>query len=301
MYPGKYAREFPEKAAAIHSITGETVTYQQLDENSNRLSQFLYDSGLRRGDHISIFMDNNLKYFEIAWAALRSGLYLTTINRYLTAPEVSYIVQDSMSKCLVTTSVLSEVAENLITESEFADCTLRLMCEGTIAGWDSYEDTLNSASPKPLTDQWLGSTMLYSSGTTGKPKGILRPLPPIRITDFDDDIPILGAYGFGLDTVYLSPAPLYHAAPFAFTNQVHRLGGTNVVMPRFDALEALRCIEEFSITHSQWVPTMFVRMLKLTDAERFRYDLASHKVAIHAAAPCPVDVKRRMIEWWGPI
>ena len=301
MYPGKYAREFPDKAAAIHSVSGETLTYQQLDENSNRLAQFWFESGLRRGDHVSVFMDNNLKYFEVAWAALRSGLYVTTINRYLTAPEAAYIVGDSECKCVVTTASMSEVAQDLLDESDFADCSLRLMCEETIQGWDSYEDTLAHSIAEPLEDQWMGGAMLYSSGTTGRPKGIVRALPPIRITDYEDRIPVLGAYGFDSNTTYLSPAPLYHAAPFGFTTNIQRLGGTVIVMPRFDALDALRCIEEFKVTHSQWVPTMFVRMLKLTEEERQQFDLSSHQVAIHAAAPCPVDVKRRMIEWWGPI
>ena len=301
MYPGKHAREFPDKAAAIHTISGEIQTYKQLDENSNRLSQFLYEQGLRRGDHISIFMDNNLKFFEVAWAALRSGLYITTINRYLTAPEVAYIIEDSESKCLVSTNALADVDEKLLNEQQFKNCSIRLMCEDAIDGWSSYEETLASSNPEPLDEQWMGGAMLYSSGTTGKPKGIFRELPQIKITDLPDNIPLLGAWGIGKDSTYLSPAPLYHSAPFAFTNQVQRAGGTVIVMPRFDALDALRCIEEYQVTHSQWVPTMFVRMMKLTDEERSQYDLSSHQVAIHAAAPCPVDVKRGMIEWWGPI
>ena len=242
MYPGKYAREFPDKAAAIHSVSGETLTYQQLDENSNRLAQFWFESGLRRGDHVSVFMDNNLKFFEVAWAALRSGLYITTINRYLTAPEAAYIVGDSETKCLVTTTSMSEVAEHVLDEADFANCSLRLMCEDTIEGWDSYEDTLERSIADPLEDQWMGGAMLYSSGTTGRPKGIVRALPPVRITDFEDRIPVLGAYGFDTNTTYLSPAPLYHSAPFGFTTNIQRLGGTVVVMPRFDALDALRCI-----------------------------------------------------------
>lgn len=301
MYPGKYASEFPDKAAAIHSITKETLTYSELDGNSNRLAQYLHERGLRRGDHICVFMDNNLKFFEVAWAALRSGLYVTTINRYLTAPEAAYIVGDSNSKCLVTTSSLSEVAEKMLEEGDFANCPHRLMCEDSIPGWESYEDVLVHSTSEPLEDQWMGGAMLYSSGTTGRPKGILRSLPPVRITDFEREIPVVGAYGFDANTVYLSPAPLYHSAPFGFTTNIQRLGGTVIVMPRFDALDALRCIEEFKVTHSQWVPTMFVRMLKLTTEERQRYNLTSHQVAIHAAAPCPVDIKRRMIEWWGPI
>lgn len=302
MYPGHYARMFPDKAAAIMSSTREELTYRQLNRQSNRLARLLFDHGLRRGDHIAIFMENNLKFFEVAWAALRSGLYITTINRYLTAPEVAYIVNDSGSKCLVSSYQLAEVAETLLDDPDFAECGIRLMVDGEIEGWSTYEDQLARVSAQALDDQWVGGSMLYSSGTTGRPKGILRELPKLRVTELP--VPRAGGggiYGFDDLTTYLSPAPLYHSAPFGFTTNIQRLGGTVVVMPRFDALDALRCIEEFQITHSQWVPTMFVRMLKLSHEERNRYDLSTHRVAIHAAAPCPIEVKRSMIKWWGPI
>ena len=300
MYPGYWAASCPDKVVAILTSTREAITYAQLDSRSNQYSHYLYENGLRRGDHISVFMENNLRFFEVVWAALRSGLYVTTINRYLTAEEVAYIVEDSSSKSLVSSVHMSEVAESLA--PLIPDCMHRLMVDGEATGWQSYEMMIRDMPTAPLTEQWIGGAMLYSSGTTGRPKGIIRPLPELQLTQLPvpDEAPS-GPYGFDQDSIYLSPAPLYHSAPFAFTTNIQRQGGTVVVMPRFDALDALRCIEEFDVTHSQWVPTMFVRMLKLSEKERTQYDLSSHEVAIHAAAPCPVDVKRRMIEWWGPI
>ena len=300
MYPGYWAARCPDKDAAVLTTTRESITYAELDACSNQYAHFLYENGLRRGDHIAVYMENNLRFFEVVWTALRSGLYVTTINRYLTAEEAAYIVQDSASKSIVSSVQMSEVAEAL--GPLIPDCPHRLMVAGEIGGWENYETAIDGKPKTPLAQQWIGGAMLYSSGTTGRPKGIIRPLPELQLTQLPDPAETpSGPYSFDLDTVYLSPAPLYHSAPFAFTTNIQRQGGTVVVMPRFDALDALRCIEEFGVTHSQWVPTMFVRMLKLTDEERMQHNLSSHQIAIHAAAPCPVDVKRRMIEWWGPI
>lgn len=300
MHPGYFAKLTPEKAAAVLASTGETLTYHKLDARSNQLARLFYQRGLRRGDHISLFSDNVLSFFEVAWAAFRSGLYITTINRYLTAEEVAYVVEDSGSRAIVASAALQHVAAELA--PLIPNCPVRLMFRTNIAGWDLYEDEIAKFDPDPLEEQWIGGSMLYSSGTTGRPKGIIRELPQLKVTDLE---PPSGnptpPYGFNHETVYLSPAPLYHAAPFGFSNSIIRLGGTVVVMPRFDAEESLRYIEQYRITHSQWVPTMFVRMLKLSNEERHRYDLSSHSCAIHAAAPCPVDVKRQMIDWWGPI
>ena len=300
MYPGYWAAKDPHKVAAVLASTHETLTYGELDDRSNQFSHYLFDKGLRRGDHIAVFMDNNLRFFEVVWAALRSGLYVTTINRYLTAEEVQYIIEDSGSQALVSTAALQEVAEEVA--PLIPDCPNRLLTGNEVVGWENYENAIDDLPSEPLPEQWIGGSMLYSSGTTGRPKGIIRALPALRYSDLPEPSEGgSGFYGFDQHSIYLSPAPLYHSAPFAFTTNVHRQGGTVVVMPRFDALDALRYIEEFQVTHSQWVPTMFVRMLKLEEAERHQFDLASHQVAIHAAAPCPVDVKRRMIEWWGPI
>ncbi len=299
MYPGEHARTSPDKPAAIKAETGEVLTYRELDEQSNRLAQLLHAEGLSHGDHIALFMENQLSYFCVVWAALRSGLYITAINRYLTADEAEYIVNDCGAKVLVSSIERADVAAALV--GRVPNCTRLLMLGGTVPGWESYETAIAAMPTTKLAEEWLGDTMLYSSGTTGRPKGIKRVAPPARVGEAFRMLDMFHEYGYRRDMVYLSPAPLYHAAPLGFTVGVQRFGGTVVMMSRFDPLEALRLIERHRVTHSQWVPTMFVRMLKLPEAECRGFDLSNHEVAIHAAAPCPVDVKRRMIEWWGPI
>ncbi len=300
MYPAIYADKFPEKPAVINAGTGETITFGELNDRSNQLAQYLYKEGLRRGDHIAVFVENDVRFFECIWAAIRSGLYVTAINRYLTAEEAAYIVDDCEAKVIVSTLRRQDVAKDL--PALIPNCPGRLMMRGTIDGWASYEDAIAGQPTDNLDVEWRGDTMLYSSGTTGRPKGIKRPLPDAKVHENDRLRDTLGAvYGFNEETIYLSPAPLYHAAPLAFTMGTQGLGGTVVMMEKFDPIESLRFIEKYKVTHSQWVPTMFIRMLKEPEADRTQFDLSSHKVAIHAAAPCPVEIKRKMIDWWGPV
>ena len=301
MYPGNWAKIFPEKAAAIDSSTGARRTYGELNDRSNQLAQFLFDQGLRRGDHISIFAENHLAWFDIVWAALRSGLYLTTVNRYLTDEEAGYILENSESQVLVTTRARADVARGL--PKLAPACRTWLMLDGAIDGYQDFDAIIADYPAEPLAEEPAGGVMMYSSGTTGRPKGILRPLPEASIAEDAGPMRMLQSmlWGFDENTVYLSPAPLYHAAPLGFSATAQSLGGTVVYMPRFDAAQALQAIEEHRVTHSQWVPTMFSRMLKLDASERHRHDLSSHKVAIHAAAPCPPKVKEQMFDWWGPI
>lgn len=289
----------PDKPAMISADTGKVVTFGQLEENSRRLVHFLRAQGLKRGDHVAILMENHLSFMDLVWAAYRSGLYVTSINRYLPADEVAYIVQDCEAKALVTSFAKRDTAEPLL--DMIPTCTIRLMVDGTIPGWSSYEAALAHAATVDLEEEWMGESMLYSSGTTGRPKGILRPLPQMSTADGMALRQSVNRYGLSPQSVYLSPAPLYHAAPLAYVLTVQSFGGTVVMMEKFDAEQALKLIEMHKITHSQWVPTMFVRMLKLPVELRTAYDLSSHKVAVHAAAPCPVEVKRDMIGWWGPI
>ena len=299
MYLADHARLTPDKPAMISADTGRAVTFAELNERSNRLAQFLYAQGLRRGDHIAVLMENNLAFMEPVWAAFRSGLYVTTINRYLPADEAAYIASDCGAKALITSYAKRDTAAELL--DLIPNCPIRLMVGGVIPGWASYEDAVASCSPEPLAQEWMGDSMLYSSGTTGRPKGILRPLPEITPAEGFETRQASNRYELSAQSVYLSPAPLYHAAPLAYVLTVQSFGGTVVMMERFDPEQALQLIEKHRVTHSQWVPTMFVRMLKLPPEVRTRYDLSSHKVAVHAAAPCPVEVKRQMIEWWGPI
>ena len=299
MYLPDYAAATPDKPAMISADTGEILTFGELNAQSNRMAQLLYARGLRRGDHLAILMENNLHFMEPVWAGFRSGLYVTTVNRYLPPDEAAYIVNDCGAKAIVTSYEKRETAAGLA--ELIPDCPIRLMIGGTIPGWESYEDALAGASPEPLAEEWIGDSMLYSSGTTGRPKGILRPLPQMTAAEGFAMRQMGNQYGYGPDTVYLSPAPLYHAAPLAFVLGVLSFGGTVVMMERFDAEQALQMIERYGVTHSQWVPTMFVRMLKLPEGARKAHDLSSLKIAVHAAAPCPVEVKRQMIEWWGPL
>lgn len=300
MYPGTHAAQFPDKPAVVMADSGATLTYGQLDEQSRRLARFFQDSGLRKGDHIAMLSDNVPEVFVVYWAALRSGLYITMVNHHLAPAEVSYIINDSGSTALVAAAGVREQAEAVL--DDIPAVKVRLALRGDIPGFDSYEDALAGTSAEPLPSQPAGSDMLYSSGTTGRPKGIKIPLPDRQVDEPGSPLMLFAhLYGFDADTVYLSPAPTYHAAPLRFSGVVQSMGGTVVVMDRFDAEGALAAIEKHRITHSQWVPTMFVRMLKLPQEIRSRYDVSTLKVAIHAAAPCAIEVKQSMIDWWGPI
>jgi fatty-acyl-CoA synthase len=301
MYPGKWAAEFPDKPALIDSATGAATSYRELNDRSNQLAQLMWSAGLRRGDHVAVFMENHPAYFEVAWAALRSGLYLTSVNRYLTHEEAGYIVENSEAKVLVASHHLAKVAQEL--PKRAPRCERWLMVDGNAPGFEDYEDALASHPARPLAEEPAGTFMLYSSGTTGRPKGILRPLPRKSIREDPGPVAMLerALWGFDHNTVYLSPAPMYHSAPLGFTLGAQALGATVVMMPRFDEVKALEAIERFRVTHSQWVPTMFTRMLKLPEDVRRKFDLSSQKVAIHAAAPCPRQVKQQMFDWWGPI
>ncbi len=297
-----HAAAHPDKIATVIAGSGQSLTYRELNERSVRLANLFREQGLKAGDVVGLFMENNIRYHEVYWAAVRSGLYLCAINRFLTADEAAYIINNSGAKALVTSAAMAPVAAAMV--PEIGRCALRLAVDGPVAGFERYEDAIAAASPEGLDPvaEPLGDFMNYSSGTTGRPKGIQRPLSGKSFAESSNlDALVKQLYGTDERTMYLSPAPLYHAAPLAFTVAVHSWGGTVVVMEKFDAAESLRLIEKHRITHSQWVPTMFVRMLKLPPGKRRGHDFSSHKVAIHAAAPCPVDVKQQMIDWWGPI
>jgi long-chain acyl-CoA synthetase len=304
VYPRVHAATSPDKAALIMATSGEVVTYRELDERSCRLARLFWDAGLRAGDHAAIFMENHSRYFEVAWAALRSGLYLTPVSSYLTADEAAYVVNDCGARVLVTSAARREVAERIVPDTPGIE--VRLMVDTASAapgGHEPYDDAIGRYPAAPLDDEPLGDLMFYSSGTTGRPKGIKRPLTGRHAREGSALlIPLLQSlYGVAEDTVYLSPAPLYHAAPLTFSAGVQALGGTVVAMERFDAAQALALIERYRVTHGQFVPTMFVRMLKLPEEERRRHDLSSLRMAVHAAAPCPIPAKEQMIAWWGPV
>ncbi|RZP17889.1 MAG: acyl-CoA synthetase [Erythrobacter sp.] len=300
MHPITHAQTRPDHPAMIMAGSGQTVTFAEMDAYANRFAQLLRARGLKRGDHFAVLMENNVHYLQVVWGSQRAGTMMVPISTRLTAPEICYILKDAGAKFLLTSTRYAEAIEGI--RDECADLPL-LIVDG--AGEEDYEAALAAQPAEPIADQAPGQYMLYSSGTTGRPKGV-KPAPPE-----DDDIlatnPLMGlaVMGAGMPAdgsmVYLSPAPLYHAAPIGWCTTAQRLGGTVVVMEKFDPEHALETIEKYKVTDSQWVPTHFVRMLKLDPEVRTRYDLSSHQRALHAAAPCPVPIKREMIEWWGPI
>ncbi len=290
-----------DRPAVVMGGSGEVVTHGELEHRSRQLAQLLFARGLRPGDHLAVLLENHPRYFEVFWAAQRSGLYLTPINWHLTAEEAGYIVEDCGASALVTSAGLAGVASQLT--PHLGAVTTRLVVDGELDGYERYEDAIAEHPATPLDEELEGAWMFYSSGTTGRPKGIKHPLPD---APFGSAPPALVTmvqllYGFSADTTYLCPAPLYHAAPLGWTTSTQRLGGTVVVMEQLDAESALELIERHRVTHAQFVPTHFVRMLKLDPERRSAHDLSSLQVAVHAAAPCPVEVKEQMLRWWGPI
>jgi len=299
-HPRYTAELYPHKPAIIMADSGEMVTYRQLDERSNQGAQLFRSLGLKAGDHIGLMMENNHHFLTICWAAQRSGVIFTPISSHLKREETAYILENCGAKLFIGSHALAEVAQQMLEGASGVEHFL--MVGGIIPGFDSWEEALDGQPTTPIGDEKNGVAMLYSSGTTGKPKGVF--VPPVSDDVDEPNNLVMGmgiALGFCEETVYLSPAPLYHAAPLHYNMMNLIQGGTSVIMEKFDSERALALIEEHRVTHSQWVPIMFVRMLKLPQEVRDRYDLSSMQFAIHAAAPCPVEVKEKMIEWWGPV
>jgi len=302
MYTGKHAHLRPLQPAFIMASTGEAVTYRELEARCNRLAHLFRNRGLKRLDHYAIFMENNSRYLEACGAGERSGLYFTCVNSYLTAGELAYILNNSESRILITSVAKLEIACEALKQCPRVELCLVADGAGESDRIVGLEEATRGLPQTPVADESIGTAMLYSSGTTGRPKGILRPLPeqaPAEQLPMFDFLQKLWQYREGM--IYLSPAPLYHSAPQAAVNLTIRVGGTVIIMEKFDPENYLALIEKWGVTHSQLVPTMFSRMLKLPDQVRKRYDLSSLEIAIHAAAPCPALVKDDMIRWWGPI
>jgi long-chain acyl-CoA synthetase len=302
MYPGLHAKTRPDQPAIVMARSGDIVTYRELDERSNRLAHLLRAIGLGRGDHYAVFMENHPRYVECDAAGERSGLYYTNVNSFLTAGELAYILNNSRSKVLIASEARRAVA--LAALRDCPEVELCLIVDGPGEGErvKNLDEAVAACPTTPVPDETLGSAMLYSSGTTGQPKGVKRPLWDLPPTQPHPVFPgYIKHWRFREGMTYLMPAPLYHSAPLVGAAGTIRLGGTLVVMERFDEEECLQLIEEHRVTHSQFVPTMFSRMLKLPESVRRKYDLSSLEAVVHGAAPCPVPVKRAMIEWWGPI
>jgi long-chain acyl-CoA synthetase len=302
MYTGKHAHLCPLQPAFIMADSGEAVIYAELEARSNRLAHLLRRLGLKRLDHYAIFMENNSRYLEACGAGERSGLYFTCVNSYLTAGELAYILDNSESRVLITSTAKLDIAREALRECPKVELCLVADGAGESARIVGLGEATAGLPATPISDECIGTAMLYSSGTTGRPKGILRPLPeqpPSQQLPLFDFLQKLWHYREGM--IYLSPAPLYHSAPQAAVNLTIRMGGTAIIMEHFDPQRYLELVEKWGVTHSQLVPTMFSRMLKLPEEARARHDLSSLEIAIHAAAPCPAAVKDDMIRWWGPI
>lgn len=284
LHPGIIAARDPDRIAVV--IDDAMLTYGQLDADSRAIAARLFDLGMRQGDIFAMLVSNRPEFFTHAWAAQRSGLYYVPIPTRLTVDEIAHILCDSGAHVLAVEPDLADVAVAAVAQRPIM-----------VIGIDTKP---GENLPEPPAIE--GADMLYTSGSTGRPKGVRRPITGAPLGTEKRRVDRARAL-FGLDgeSVFLSPAPFYHAAPLRFTMNVLRVGGTVVGVRKFDAREVLVAIARHRVTHSQWVPTMFVRLLALSDAERHAHDLSSHRVAIHSAAPCPAEIKRAMIDWWGPI
>ena len=294
------AATHPDKVAIIMAKSEEVVTYRQLDERSNQGAHLLRSLGIQRGDHIGMMIENTRQFLEIVQAGLRSGIIFTPISTHLKKDETRYILENCNARLFIGSLHLAEVAEELI--GDIPGIEHFYMVNGTRPGFESWDEAVAQQPTSPIADESVGTPMLYSSGTTGQPKGVLT---MNDVTDINEMHPNMAAFAaifsFDENTLYLSPAPLYHAAPLHYNNLVLAMAGTTIVMEKFDPEQALKLIEEHKVSHSQWVPIMFVRMLKQPAVLRSEYDCSSMQVAIHAAAPCPIEIKEQMIAWWGPV
>ncbi len=299
-FPGHWATVAPDRPAIVMSGSGEVTTFGELHDEACRIANLFRSLGLRPGDHMALCMENRREFLAVCWGAQYAGLYFTAASSRLTADELSYIVDDCGARVFVTTPYKADVIDEVTAGSPNVEA--RFVIGGELPGHTSFEDAVAAQSTEFDTDTPEGDDMLYSSGTTGRPKGVKRPLSGSPLGT-GGSISTMAKFLWGATEggVYLSPAPLYHAAPLRFCMGYLGLGNTVVVMEKYDSEDALAVIERHGVTDSQWVPTMFVRMLKLDEDVRTRYDLSSLRAAIHAAAPCPVAVKHRMIDWWGPV
>lgn len=291
----------PDKPAIIMYPSGTVVTFGELEARANRLAHLFRAAGLVEGDAVAILMENSEHMHAVMWAARRAGLYYVPINTHLTAAEAAYIVDNSHAKAVVGSGGLKDTLAGLGAELPHGLPPVLLIADGELDGWQSYPECVADQPDTPIDDEIEGDLLQYSSGTTGRPKGIKRALTHLPPAEVPGLMAALVSFWMHPDAVYLSPAPLYHTAPSVWSMQTQAGGITTVVMEKFDAEGALDAIAKHRITHGQFVPVMFTRMLKLPEDVRLSYDVSSLERVMHAAAPCPVDIKKQMIDWWGPI
>ncbi|GFG73942.1 fatty-acid--CoA ligase FadD4 [Mycobacterium botniense] len=289
------------KPAVILHPSGTVITFDELEARANRLAHHFRDAGLREGDAVAILMENNQHIHAVMWAARRSGLYYVPINTHLTAPEAAYIIDNSSAKAIIGSAGLRKTCENLAERLPGGLPGLLMIADDELPGWQRYPECVAHHPDTPIDDEREGDLLQYSSGTTGRPKGIKRELPHVSPAAAPGMMSALVGTWMDTESVYLSPAPIYHTAPSVWSMSVQAAGITTVVLEKFDPVGALEAIQRYRVTHAQFVPAMFVRMLKLPDSVRGSYDVSSLKRVVHAAAPCPVEIKKKMIDWWGPI
>lgn len=298
-HPSEWAVRQPEKAAYIMVGTGEEVSYRELDEASNQIAHVFRNLGLAGGDHIALLSSNDAYFMKIVWAAQRSGLIFTPIHTHLQVDEVEYILKDCGAKLLFFSDQFLDLVRLLVDRETALE---NVLCLKSAEGFASLISEMSKQPVTSIEDQLAGAHMLYSSGTTGHPKGILPSWEPRSFSDLPEVLLSTGALlGISKRSVYMAPAPLYHAAPLVSNMVAMAFGGTSVITEKFEPESALAAIEKYTVTHSQWVPAMFTRMLRLPKHRRESFDISSMQQATHAAAPCPEDIKQQMINWWGPI
>jgi fatty-acyl-CoA synthase len=291
----------PDKPAIVLYPSGTVVTFGELEARANRLAHLFRASGLVEGDAVAILIENNEHIHAVMWAARRAGLYYVPINTHLTAAEAAYIIDNSAAKAIVGSGKLMETLAGLGAELPNGLPELLLIADGELDGWQRYPECVADQPDTPIDDEIEGDLLQYSSGTTGRPKGIKRDLPHVPPSEWPGMMSALVGFWMHPDAVYLSPAPLYHTAPSVWSMQTQAGGITTVILEKFDAEGALDAIQKHRVTHGQFVPVMFTRMLKLPEAVRNSYDVSSLERVMHAAAPCPVEIKLQMMDWWGPI
>ena len=299
-HPRQHLPTLANKPAYIMADTGQAVTYQELEDQANQVAHAFRKLGIQAKDHVGMMLENHPKFIVIVWAAFRSGICLTPISYHLLEDETAYILENCEAKLFITSKKLEQIgaktAQKATTVSHF------YMLDGSTDQYQSFDDLLTSCPTTPIEDEQLGNSMLYSSGTTGQPKGVFVPPPSEDIYELSPSLIAMGEnFKFGPHVIYLSPAPLYHAAPYYYNIVTMMFGGTSVIMSKFDPEKSLAYIEQYQANYSQWVPIMFVRMLKMEESIRAKYDVSSMKLAFHAAAPCPIEIKEKMIDWWGPV
>ena len=299
-HPRQHLPALANKAAYIMADTGLTITYQELEDQANQVAHAFRKLDLQIHDHVGLMLENHPKFLIIAWAAFRAGICLTPISYHLLEDETAYILDNCEAKLFLTSKKMETIA--LKVAKKASGVRHFYMLDDTAEGYQSFDALVADCPTTPIADELLGTSMLYSSGTTGQPKGVYIPPQSENVEEMSPNLIRMGEnFKFGPHTIYLSPAPLYHAAPYYYNLVNMMFGGTSIIMSKFDPEKSLAYIEQYKANYSQWVPIMFVRMLKMDKAIRDKYDVSSMKLALHAAAPCPIEIKEKMIDWWGPV